>query len=319
MVDPVGGSRLPFTEDVGESVYLSLLLIFEQLLNGVQLGLMLFLMAAGLTLIFGIMDFVNLTHGSLYMMGGFFAAYMQQATGSFLLAVLVGCIGVFLLGILMEALTLRRLYERSHLDHVLATFGLLLFFNELALILFGAEPVNLPKPQALTAPVLIFGINYSSYRLAITVVALAVAIGLFLMIARTRIGMLIRAGASNREMVVGLGVNIRWLYTLVFGLGAGLAALAGVMTTPLLSIQVGAGEPIMILTFVVIVIGGIGSIRGAFIASILVGIIDTLGRSMLPIWLGYTVGPALSSMSIYLAMAAILFFKPQGLFVAGRG
>ena len=218
---------------------MSLLLIFEQLLNGVQLGLMLFLMAAGLTLIFGIMDFVNLTHGSLYMMGGFFAAYMQQATGSFLLAVLVGCIGVFLLGILMEALTLRRLYERSHLDHVLATFGLLLFFNELALILFGAEPVNLPKPQALTAPVLIFGINYSSYRLAITVVALAVAIGLFLMIARTRIGMLIRAGASNREMVVGLGVNIRWLYTLVFGLGAGLAALAGVMTTPLLSIQVG--------------------------------------------------------------------------------
>jgi branched-chain amino acid transport system permease protein len=311
----------------------STLLIAEQLLNGVQLGIMLFLMAAGLTLIFGIMDFVNLTHGSLYMLGAFFGATsferLRAATDwvdpyavslLFVVAVLLGVAITVLLSVIMERAIFRRLYVGSHLDHVLATFGLLLFFNEFAKILFGSEPIDVPKPPLLITPVeIIPGISYSSYRLAITAVGIAVVIGLYLMISRTRIGMLIRAGASNREMVEGLGININRLYTLVFGLGAGLAALAGIMTTPLTSVQVGIGEEIMIVTFVVIVIGGIGSIRGAFIASIGIGIIDTMGRFLLPIVFGFTAGPALASMAIYLSMAGVLFFKPQGLFAAGRG
>jgi branched-chain amino acid transport system permease protein len=308
-------------------------LFAEQVLNGVQLGIMLFLMAAGLTLIFGIMDFVNLTHGSLYMLGAFFGAkaleWLSQATGwtdptavtlLFAVAVILGVMAVVLLGAIIERGIFRRLYLGSHLDHVLATFGLLLFFNEFAKILFGSEPINVPKPPLFITPVeIIPGIDYSSYRLAITAVAIIVVIGLYLLISRTRIGMLIRAGASNREMVTGLGVNINRLYTIVFGIGAGLAALAGIMTTPLTSVQVGIGEEIMILTFVVIVIGGIGSIRGAFIASIVIGIIDTIGRFLLPTWLGYTAGPALASMAIYVAMAAVLFFRPSGLFAPGRG
>ena len=312
---------------------MSILLIAEQVLNGVQLGIMLFLMAAGLTLIFGIMDFVNLIHGSLYMLGGFFGAksiaWLTALTGwtdpwlatlLFFLGVVLGVLITVALSTAMELGIFRRLYSGSHLDHVLATFGLLLFFNEFAKILFGSEPMNVPKPPTLLDPVeIIPGINYSSYRLAITVVGILVVIGLYYLIARTRVGMLIRAGASNREMVTGLGININRLYTLVFALGAGLAALAGVMTTPLTSVQVGIGEEIMILTFVVIIVGGIGSIRGAFIASILIGIIDTIGRLMLPLWLGYTAGPALASMAIYLAMAAVLFFRPSGLFAAGRG
>jgi branched-chain amino acid transport system permease protein len=312
---------------------LSILLIAEQVLNGVQLGIMLFLMAAGLTLIFGIMDFVNLIHGSLYMLGGFFGAksiaWLTALTGwtdpwlatvLFFLGVVFGVLITVLLSTVMELGIFRRLYSGSHLDHVLATFGLLLFFNEFAKILFGSEPMNVPKPPTLLDPVeIIPGINYSSYRLAITVVGILVVIGLYVLISRTRVGMLIRAGASNREMVTGLGININRLYTLVFALGAGLAALAGVMTTPLTSVQVGIGEEIMILTFVVIIVGGIGSIRGAFIASILIGIIDTIGRLMLPLWLGYTAGPALASMAIYVAMAAVLFFRPSGLFAAGRG
>ena len=312
---------------------MSFLLITEQVLNGVQFGIMLFLMAAGLTLIFGIMDFVNLTHGSLYMLGAFFGAksleWMAAATGwnsptaqtiLFVVAVMAGLLVTVLLSAIMERGIFRRLYAGSHLDHVLATFGLLLFFNEFAKILFGSEPIDVPKPPLLIKPIeIIPGINYSSYRLAITVVGIAVVIGLYVLISRTRIGMLIRAGASNREMVTGLGININRLYTLVFALGAGLAALAGIMTTPLTSVQVGIGEEIMILTFVVIVIGGIGSIRGAFIASIAIGIIDTMGRFLLPSWLGYTAGPAIASMAIYLAMAAVLFFRPSGLFAPGRG
>jgi len=311
----------------------SFLLIAEQILNGVQLGIMLFLMAAGLTLIFGIMDFVNLTHGSLYMLGGFFGAtsiaWLTALTGwsgiwlltlLFVLGVILGVLITVALNAILERLIFRRLYSGTHLDHVLATFGLLLFFNEFAKILFGSEPMNVPKPPSLITPIEIFpGITYSSYRLAITVVGIAAAIGLYLLISRTRVGMLIRAGASNREMVSGLGMNINRLYTLVFALGAGLAALAGVMTTPLTSVQVGIGEEIMILTFVVIVIGGIGSIRGAFIASILIGIIDTMGRFLLPMFLGYTAGPAVAAMAIYLAMAGVLFFRPSGLFAPGRG
>ena len=312
---------------------MSFLLIAEQILNGVQLGIMLFLMAAGLTLIFGIMDFVSLTHGSLYMLGGFFGAksiaWLTTLTGwsgvwpltfLFILGVLLGILITVALNAILERLIFRRLYSGTHLDHVLATFGLLLFFNEFAKILFGSEPMNVPKPPTLITPIeIIPGITYSSYRLAITVVGIAAAIGLYLLISRTRVGMLIRAGASNREMVSGLGMNINRLYTLVFALGAGLAALAGVMTTPLTSVQVGIGEEIMILTFVVIVIGGIGSIRGAFIASIMIGIIDTMGRFLLPMFLGYTAGPAVAAMAIYLAMAGVLFFRPSGLFAAGRG
>ncbi len=312
---------------------MSLLLIIEQMLNGVQFGIMLFLMAAGLTLIFGIMDFVNLTHGSLYMLGGFFGAksiaWLTALTGwsdiwlltlLFVLGVMLGILITVGLNAILEVTIFRRLYSGTHLDHVLATFGLLLFFNEFAKILFGSEPMNVPKPPTLLSPIeIIPGITYSSYRLAITVVGILAAIGLYLLISRTRVGMLIRAGASNREMVAGLGMNINRLFTLVFALGAGLAALAGVMTTPLTSVQVGIGEEIMILTFVVIVIGGIGSIRGAFIASILIGLIDTIGRFLLPMFLGYTLGPAIAAMAIYLAMAGVLFFRPSGLFAPGRG
>lgn len=312
---------------------MSLLLIIEQMLNGVQFGIMLFLMAAGLTLIFGIMDFVNLTHGSLYMLGGFFGAksiaWLTALTGwsdiwlltlLFVLGVMLGILITVGLNAILEVTIFRRLYSGTHLDHVLATFGLLLFFNEFAKILFGSEPMNVPKPPTLLSPIeIIPGISYSSYRLAITVVGILAAIGLYLLISRTRVGMLIRAGASNREMVAGLGMNINRLFTLVFALGAGLAALAGVITTPLTSVQVGIGEEIMILTFVVIVIGGIGSIRGAFIASILIGLIDTIGRFLLPMFLGYTLGPALAAMAIYLAMAGVLFFRPSGLFAPGRG
>lgn len=312
---------------------MSLLLIIEQMLNGVQFGIMLFLMAAGLTLIFGIMDFVNLTHGSLYMLGGFFGAksiaWLTALTGwsdiwlltlLFVLGVMLGILITVGLNAILEVTIFRRLYSGTHLDHVLATFGLLLFFNEFAKILFGSEPMNVPKPPTLLSPIeIIPGITYSSYRLAITVVGILAAIGLYLLISRTRVGMLIRAGASNREMVAGLGMNINRLFTLVFALGAGLAALAGVITTPLTSVQVGIGEEIMILTFVVIVIGGIGSIRGAFIASILIGLIDTIGRFLLPMFLGYTLGPAIAAMAIYLAMAGVLFFRPSGLFAPGRG
>ena len=300
-----------------------MLLVVEQILNGLQFGLLLFLLAAGLTLVFGIMDLVNLAHGSLYMMGAYFAATFVAWTGNFVLGAVLALGATLLLGIVLEFTALRHLYGRDHLDHVLATFGLILFFNEAVRIVWGPAGMTLRLPDWLNTSVPILpGLDYPTYRIAIIVTALLVALFLYVLVMRTRVGMLIRAGATNREMTGALGVNINLLYTLVFGLGAALAALAGLMHAPIQTVQIGMGENILILAFVVIIIGGIGSIRGAFIAAIMVGLIDTIGRAFLPDLLrlvlssrgASTVAPALSSMLIYLVMAIVLVVRPAGLF-----
>src|SRR3984893_13903486 len=302
-----------------------MLLLLEQCLNGLQFGLLLFLLAAGLTLVFGIMDLVNLAHGSLYMIGAYFAATFAAWTGSFVFGALLALGATLMVGMAVEVIAMRRLYGRDHLDHVLGTFGLILFFDEAVRLIWGPEGMSLPLPSWLNGSVQILpGVQYSSYRLSIIVVPLAVAAFLYVLVMRTRIGMLIRAGASNREMVGALGVNIKLLYTLVFGLGAARAGLAGLMQAPILTVQIGMGENILILAFVVIVIGGIGSIRGAFIAAVFVGLVDTVGRAFLPDLLrlvlstaaGSTAAPALSSMLIYLLMAIVLVVRPAGLFPA---
>jgi branched-chain amino acid transport system permease protein len=257
-------------------------LFLIQALNGLQLGILLFLLAAGLTLVFGIMNFVNLAHGSLYMMGAYFAAAAFNATGSFVLAGLVAVPATMVLGIVVERVALIPLYRRDHLDQVLATFGLILFFNELVRIVWGPGAQFMSTPEVLSGTVGLFGLRYPAYRFAIIAVGLAVAAALYFLIHRTRVGMLIRAGATHPEIVAALGVNVRGLNTLVFGLGAALAGLAGLMAGPILSVQPGMGEPILILTLVVIVTGGIGSIRGAFYGALIVGIVDTIGRAFLP-------------------------------------
>jgi branched-chain amino acid transport system permease protein len=301
------------------------LYFIEQCLNGVQLGMLLFLLAAGLTLIFGIMDLVNLAHGSLYMLGAYFAATFAEATGSFVLGAILALIATFVSGVVLEIIAIRPLYGRNHLDHVLGTFGLLIFFNDLVRLIWGPAGMTLSLPSEMLSAVQILpGVYYPLYRLVIILVTLAVAALLYVVVMRTRLGMLIRAGASNREMVGALGINIKLLYTLVFGFGATLAGLAGLMQAPILTVQIGMGENILILAFVVIIIGGIGSIRGAFVAAIIVGLIDTLGRAFLPDVLrsvlstntAITLAPSLSSMSIYMLMAAILVFRPEGLFPA---
>lgn len=295
-------------------------LLVEQVLNGVQLGVMLFLMAAGLTLVFGIMNFINLAHGSFYMLGAFFAAALVQWTGSFALGICLAIAACVALGVLVEATVLRPLYDRDHLDQVLATFSLILFFNEATTMIWGTEPLYIATPALFAGSVQIFeGVRYPMLRLAITGFGLAVGLLLYLLVAHTRIGMLIRAGANNRQMVQGLGVNIGLLFSFTFGLGAALAGFAGMITAPLLAVQVGIGEPMLIVAFVVVVIGGIGSIRGAFVAALLVGLVDTVGRFLLPAWLGYRFGPALASMAIYILMAAVLLWRPQGLFASSRG
>ena len=304
-----------------------MLYFIEQCLNGVQLGMLLFLLAAGLTLIFGIMDLVNLAHGSLYMIGAYFAATFAAVTGSFIAGALLALAATLLVGMAVEVIAIRRLYGRDHLDHVLGTFGLLLFFNELVRLIWGPAGMTLPLPsEMLTAVQVLPGVYYPAYRIVIIAMTLVVALLLYVLVMRTRIGMLIRAGASNREMVGALGVNIKLLYTLVFGLGAALAGFAGLMQAPILTVQIGMGENILILAFVVIIIGGIGSIRGAFVASIFVGLVDTIGRAFLPDLLrlflstnaASTLGPSLSSMMIYMLMAAVLVFRPEGLFPASR-
>jgi branched-chain amino acid transport system permease protein len=301
------------------------LYFIEQCLNGVQLGMLLFLLAAGLTLIFGIMDLVNLAHGSLYMLGAYFAATFAEATGSFVLSAILALIATFVSGVVLEIIAIRPLYGRNHLDHVLGTFGLLIFFNDLVRLIWGPAGMTLSPPsEMLTAVQILPGVYYPLYRLFIIAVTLAVAALLYVVVMRTRLGMLIRAGASNREMVGALGVNIKLLYTFVFGFGAALAGLAGLMQAPISIVQIGMGENILILAFMVIIIGGIGSIRGAFVAAIIVGLIDTIGRIFLPDVLllvlstntALTLGRALSSMSIYMLMAAILVFRPEGLFPA---
>ena len=297
-------------------------LFVVQLLNGLQLGMMLFLMAAGLTLVFGIMNFINLAHGCLYMMGAYFAALAYGKTDSFFLSVVAAIVGMFVLAVLLDRLALSRLYRRDHLDQVLATFGLILFANAAVRLFWGSAPLYMEVPNWLAQSVQVLGLNYPAYRVAIIVTGLLVAFGLHVLIDRTRVGMLIRAGASNRDMVAALGVNIGWLTTFVFALGAALAGLAGAMAGPILSIQPGMGEPVLILTLIVIVIGGIGSIRGALFGALIVGVVDTLGRAVLPTLLfklfdptvAGAAGPALASVAVYVLMATVLALKPEGLF-----
>ena len=306
---------------------MSATLVIEQLLNGLQFGMMLFLMSAGLTLVFGVMGLINLAHGVLYMVGAFACAIIAGITGSFWLGLLASLVAAAMAGAIIELGVIRRLYKRDHLDQVLATYALILIFSEGTRWLFGSFPLYLDVPDFLSGPISLFGLlDYSSYRLFIIFVGLLVAAGLYLLISKTRLGMRIRAGASDREMIAALGVDIRTLYTLVFALGAGLAGLAGALLGALQSVEVGMGDSVLILAFVVIVIGGIGSVKGAFIGALLVGLVDTMGRFLLP-WvlsaifspaLAANLGAALSSVAIYILMAVILVVKPQGL-VKGAG
>ncbi|WP_326539799.1 branched-chain amino acid ABC transporter permease [Pseudorhodoferax sp.] len=301
-------------------------LFFSQLLNGVQLGMLLFLLSAGLTLVFGIMNFINLAHGSFYMLGAYFAAAALARTDSFLLAGLAGIGGAMGLAFAIERLALRRLYARDHLDQVLATLGLIMFFNETVRMVWGSQPVFTAQPDWLNGSLQFGDFSYPAYRLMIIVAGLLVAAGIYLLIHRTRVGMLVRASSTHPDTVAALGVNARLLNTLLFAVGAGLAALAGWLVGPIVSVQSGMGDNVLILALVVIVIGGIGSIRGAFYAALLVGLVDTMGRAYMPQItrqffersLADAAGPALASMLIYLFMALILAVKPAGLFPVRR-
>jgi len=299
------------------------ILLVEQILNGIQSGMTLFLMAAGLTLVFGVMGLINLAHGSLYMIGAFAAAAVAGATGSFALALMAALAASAAAGAVVERVVIRRLYDRDHLDQVLATFALILVFSEGTRWLFGSFPLYLDIPEALSGPVTLpGGIEYPRYRLAIIAIGAAVAASLGLLITRTRLGVRIRAGENDREMIAALGVDISRLYTVVFALGAGLAGLAGALVGAIRSVQVGMGEPVLILAFVVIVIGGIGSIRGALVGALLVGMTDTLGGVLLPPFFGLfmegsaaaSLGSSLASMLIYVLMAGVLVVRPSGLY-----
>jgi branched-chain amino acid transport system permease protein len=303
-------------------------LVLEQLLNGLQFGLMLFLIAAGLTLVFGIMDVLNLAHGSLYMIGAYLASTLTLATGSFWIALPLAALATGVVGLLLEVALIRHLYRRSHLDQVLATFAVILIAGDVVKLIWGPAPLMLSAPAALAGPVeIVPGFFYPAYRLLIIAVGLTVALGLYLLVAKTRTGMLMRAGSSNREMAAIMGVRVDRLFALIFALGAMLAAVAGALLAPILAIEIGMGENILILALVVIVIGGIGSIRGAFVGAVLVGVVDTAGRAFLPdalaIFLSNAaaaqLGPALAAIAIYVLMAAVLFFRPQGLFPARSG
>jgi branched-chain amino acid transport system permease protein len=300
-------------------------LFAEQLLNGLQFGLMLFLLAAGLTLVFGIMDFMNLAHGSLYMIGAYLAAAIAQASGSFWLAVVGAMVATAVVGVVLERLLFRRLYGQDHLTQVLATFAVLLIADDTVKRVWGPAPRMLNAPEALSGPVeLLPDLFYPSYRLAVIAVGIAVAVGLALLINHTRIGMRVRAGASNRAMTELMGVRVAPLFTGLFAVGAALSALAGAMLAPVSSVEVGMGENILILAFVVVVIGGIGSVRGAFVGALIVGLVDTAGRAFLPLVLmqtlpatvAATLGPALAAIAIYAAMVAVLVVRPAGLFPA---
>ncbi|SNR51409.1 branched-chain amino acid ABC transporter permease [Puniceibacterium sediminis] len=298
-------------------------LFILQLLNGAQLGILLFLIAAGLTLVFGIMDVINLAHGVLYMIGAYLIATFAALTGSFWAGLLLMLPAALVVGLVIERLVIRPLYARSHLDQVLATFGLVMIVNEGVKILWGASPLSVPMPELLSGSIPLIGpLQYPVYRLAIIAAGLGIAAGLYVLVNHTRVGMLLRAGATNREMVSALGVDIGKLFSLVFALGALLACFAGAIVAPILSVDTGMGESVLILTFVVVVIGGIGSIRGAFMGALLVAIVDTLGRTFGPILLRYVMEPSaagqtgrmLAPMLVYILMAAILFARPQGLF-----
>lgn len=302
-----------------------MILFIEQLLNGVQYGAFLFLLASGLTVVFGIMGVINLTHGTLYMVGAYAGAMTVASTGSFAAGVAAAVLGAGAYGLLAEIVVIRWLYDRDHLYQVLATLGLILFTNELVTILVGRSPIFMEVPGFLQGSVTVFpGLAYPVMRLALIAVGLLVAGGLYFLVNHTRFGMLMRAGADDRDMVDALGVNMRLLFLSVFGLGAVLCGLAGVMAAPLLAVEIGMGERILITTFVVIVIGGVGSIRGAFVGAMLVGMVDSLGRAylpqilvaMLPASTASTLAAGLVSASTYMLMALVLLVRPNGLFPA---
>lgn len=304
---------------------MSTTLFVVQVLNGLQLGVLLFLIAAGLTLVFGVMDFINLAHGVQYMLGAYLAVMFHGLTGSFVAALILALGAALLFGLALEFAVFRHLYNRDHLEQVIATFGIIIFLNQGVKSLWGAAPLSLPIPEALTGSIVLMpGLLYPVWRLMIIASGLVVGILLYVLVSRTRAGMLVRAGATNAPMVSALGVNIQRLFMIVFGFGAMLAAFAGVMIAPILSVEPGMGDTILILAFVVIVIGGIGSLRGAFIAALLIGLVDTLGRSfavdlmrmIMPPSPARTVGPAIASMLIYLLMAVVLYVRPSGLFPA---
>jgi branched-chain amino acid transport system permease protein len=306
----------------------SLTLFAVQMLNGLQLGVLLFLIAAGLTLVFGVMDVINLAHGVQYMVGAFLAVFFFGLTGNFFAALVLALITALAFGILLEVLIFRHLYDRDHLDQVLATFGVILFLNEAVKAIWGPAPLTLPPPEVFSGSfVLVEGLLYPTYRLVLIAAGLGVAVLLYVLVTRTRAGMLVRAGASNARMVAALGVDIRRLFMIVFGFGAMLAGFAGIMAASILAVESGLGDNLLILAFVVIVIGGIGSVRGAFIAALIVGLVDTLGRSfatdlfrlVLEPAAANDVGPAVASMLIYILMAAVLCFRPSGLFPAKAG
>ena len=297
-------------------------LLITQLMNGLQLGLLLFLLASGLTLIFGIMDFINLSHGSFYMVGAYFCGTLVITTGSFLIGIVGGLIGVFIVGAFIELVIARKLYRSDHLDHVLVTFGLILIFDTLIHMIWGSAGMAIPLPPVLNGQITMGEIVLPTYRLLIIGAGLLVAALLYILVSKTRLGMLIRAGASNRTMVEALGVNINRLFLIVFALGAMLAGLAGMLIAPITEASIGMGNDIIITAFVVVIVGGIGSVKGAFYASLLLGLMDTLSRSYLDDLMklvmssdaAETAAPAISAMLIYILMAAILAFKPQGLF-----
>ena len=300
-------------------------LIMIQVLNGLQLGVLLFLLAAGLTLVFGIMDFINLAHGAFYMLGAFICATLAMWLDSFLIAVVLAVPITFAIGVVVELGVARQLYQADHLEQILATFGLILIADTLVQMIWGPEGLTFALPEILNGQVRLFsGAEFPIYRVLIIAVGLLVASALYLVVSHTRTGMLIRAGASNRRMVEALGVDIRMLFTLVFAAGAAMAGLAGLMIAPITEASIGMGNEILIVAFVVIVIGGIGSVQGAFFGAMLVGLIDTLGRAFLDDLLGLvlshqaaeTSAPAISAMLIYILMAVILYFRPQGLFGA---
>ncbi|MBO0753507.1 MAG: branched-chain amino acid ABC transporter permease [Bradyrhizobiaceae bacterium] len=303
-------------------------LLLVQTLNGLQLGVLLFLIAAGLTLVFGVMDFINLAHGVQYMLGAYLAVMFYGVTGSFLLALILALAAALAFGLVLEFAVFRHLYDRDHLDQVIATFGVIIFLNQGVKLLWGASPLSLPIPEIFSGSVVLMpGLLYPVWRLVIIGSGLGAAFVLYLIVNHTRVGMLVRAGATNAAMVSALGVNIRRLFMVVFGFGAMLAGFAGIMIAPILSVEPGMGDTILIIAFVVIVIGGIGSVRGAFVAALLIGLVDTLGRSfmvdIMRLFMGpspaRTVGPAIASMLIYLLMAVVLYVRPAGLFpVRGR-
>jgi branched-chain amino acid transport system permease protein len=277
-----------------------------QLLNSVQYGLLLFMLAAGLTLIFGIMGVVNLAHGSFYMLGAYLAWWLSSLTGSFTLAVAGGALLSVVFGLLLERLLFRHFYHRDHLDQVLLTFGLIYIFEESRSILWGDDVHGVKVPELLSASVpLTETLSYPVYRLFMSGVCIALAVGLYLLISKTRLGMKIRAGAFNRDMTEALGVNIKLIHALVFAIGVALATVAGMIAAPISSVYPNMGSQVLIMCFVVVVIGGIGSVRGALISALLVGLVDTFGKVLLP---------QVAGMLVYMLMAAVLLWKPEGLF-----